>query len=78
VTTEVVKPPAAKRAVVDTVVVDAPKVVDMVVDSVSHAKPVVVDDRSGDRHRKTAERREYLRVKQRESRVRRAARRVSA
>ena len=63
----------------EKVVVDAPVVVDAVVDTVSHAKPVAVDivvDRSTkDRHRKTAARRLYLRMKQRESRARR---RVSA
>jgi hypothetical protein len=69
--THKVEPPAARP------VVDIPKVVDTVVDAVSHANPVVVDGRRGDRHRKTAARRLYLRLKQRESRARRATGRVS-
>jgi len=66
----------------EKVVVDAPVVVDAVVDTVSHENlrvvDMVVDNRSMDRHRKTAARRLYLRMKQRESRARRTARRVSA
>ena len=62
----------------EKVVVDAQMVVDTVVDAVSHANAVVVDSRTTDRHRKTVARRLYLRMKQRESRARRAGKRVSA
>ena len=51
-------------------------VVDVVVDTAEGGKRAVVDmanTRTRDRHRKTAVRREYLRVKQRESRARRQA-----
>ena len=53
---------------------------DVVVDTASGGTRAVVDmanARTRDRHKKTAARREYLRVKQRESRARRSAGRVS-
>lgn len=53
-------------------------VADKVVDTARERDGAVVDERTRDRHRKTAERREYLRVKKMESRARRrAAGRVS-
>jgi hypothetical protein len=51
------------------VVVDTPKPAALVVDAVAN----VVVDRKRDRHAKTDARKEYLRLKQRESRARRAA-----
>lgn len=54
-------------------------VANRVVDTARERGGAVVDARARDRHRKTAKRREYLRLKQRESRARRrAAGRVSA
>lgn len=50
------------------VVVDAPKPAQLVVDAVAN----VVVDRNRDRHAKTDARKEYLRLKQRESRKRRS------
>ena len=50
-------------------VVDTLKPSPVVVDAMAN----VVVDRNRDRHRKTEERREYLRLKQRESRARRVA-----
>ena len=45
----------------------------VVVDTASGGTRAVVDARTRDRHRKTLQRREYLRLKQRESRARRRA-----
>jgi DNA polymerase IIIc chi subunit len=55
--------------VANKVVVDTPKPAPLVVDAVAN----VVVDRKRDRHAKTEARREYLKLKQRESRQRRAA-----
>lgn len=64
--------PAPSRVTPPTVAVaSAPNVV---VDTAREREGAVVDARSRDRHRKTAKRREYLRLAQRRSR---AARRVS-